>query len=404
MPSTAAPATDVVNVPVSSSGPSWLGVGAALTDSSVELLAEEPELLALLYSPDDTAGAHLNLLRLPLSATDFSTTWWSWTWSPTIGHWIAPPQAVAAAEVAAELSAVQPALSIVGVPWSAPASMKSGGSIAGGSLAAGSEDDFAAILADQASWLLQRGLPLDAIAVVNEPGHSSNYPTMTMTDEQLATVGSLVHNSVDDSIELWAVDHNWSDRTRVDNVLAIAPDVFDRAAFHCYSGLPGQMAGLPIPAVMSECTGTTDTWTGTFRWDAANLIMSSIEAGSTGLMMWNLALDADHGPKIAGGCSDCRGLLTVDPASGNAEPTPEYYALAHLARAADPGAVATGVQRGGVVTTATFINPDGELGVIGFNDSSSSRTVRIQAAGSTAANFVVPAYSYMTARLEPANL
>ena len=36
------------------------------------------------------------------------------------------------------------------------------------------------------------------------------------------------------------------------------------------------------------------------------------------------------------GCSSCRGLLTVD--GNDVEAGPEFYVLAHLARAADPGA------------------------------------------------------------------
>jgi glucosylceramidase len=392
------PATDFVTVPAVASGATWLGVGAALTDSTVELIAGEPDVQSQLYDPNHEDGARLNLLRLPLSSTDFSTTWWSWSWNGSLGRWVPPTQAVAAANLADDLVALQPDLSIVGVPWSAPAAMKTTSSIAGGALSAGFEDDFAGLLVDQAEWLLAQGLPLDALAVVNEPGHSGNYPTMTMTDQQLATVGAMVGAAVADEVELWAVDHNWSDRPRVDQVLSLAPNTFDRAAFHCYGGSPSQMAGLPIPAVMTECTGTDDTWTGTFRWDAANLIMGSIEAGSTGLIMWNLALDPQHGPKLPGGCTNCRGLLTIDPVTGSAEPTPEYYALAHLARAADPGAVVSGVQRAGVITTATFLNPDGALGVIGFNDSSSQRTVHVSDEGGTALEITVPGYSYFTAR------
>ncbi|HEY7042541.1 MAG TPA: hypothetical protein VH419_02615, partial [Nocardioidaceae bacterium] len=302
---------DVITVPVRATGRNWLGVGAALTDSSVELLTGRPALRALLYDPDRPDGAQLNMIRLPLSATDFSTTWWTWGWNAAVGAWRPPPQAIAAADTAAAIAALRSDLFVAAVPWSAPGSMKTSGSIAGGALTPGSETDFAKMLVDQVEWLRGKGLLLGALAIVNEPGYSDNYPTMTMTDQQLATVGTMVKNTIGGKPELWAVDHNWSDRPRVDNVLALAPGVFDRAAFHCYAGSPGEMSGLPVAAVMTECTGTSDTWTGTFRWDAANLIMGSIEAGSTGLMMWNLALDPAHGPKRPGGCDNCRGLLTV---------------------------------------------------------------------------------------------
>ena len=116
-------------------------------------------------------------------------------------------------------------------------------------------------------------------------------------------------------------------------------------------------------------------------------------------MMWNLALDTNHGPKIAGGCENCRGLLTVDTASGQVTTTPEYYALAHLSRAADPGAVITGVQRRQFVTTASFLNPDGEVGIIGFNNAATQQgVVRLDVSGSQALTFVVQPNEYFTVR------
>jgi glucosylceramidase len=161
------------------------------------------------------------------------------------------------------------------------------------------------------------------------------------------------------------------------------------------------MVGLEIAAVVTECTGTNDSWTNTFRWDAENLIFGSIEAGSTGLLMWNLVLDEHNGPKTAGGCETCRGLLTFDSLSGDAQPTPEFYALAHLSRAADPGAVVLGVQRREFVTTVTFLNPDGRLGVFGFNRSSEARVVRIEANGGQPLTIHVRSHEYFTARQSP---
>jgi len=377
----------------------WLGVGAALTDSSVSLFRSHPELISELYSSANSSGAHLNLLRLPLSATDFSTEWWTWGWDLPQRVWLPPAPAVNAARTAGDISAIQPDLSILAVPWTAPAAMKTTRSVAGGSLSSGQESNYAGLLVQQVGWLLDQGLPVDALSVVNEPGHSGNYPTMTMTDAQLATVGMLVRpHLAADEIELWSVDHNWSDRARVDAVSLLAPGTFDRAAFHCYSGWPSQMLGLDIASVVSECTGTTDSWTNTFQWDAENLIFGSIEAGSTGLLMWNLLLDERNGPKAPGGCETCRGLLTVDSQDATVRPTPEYYALAHLSRAADPGATVLEVDRRQFVTTVAFLNPDGTLGVFGFNRSSGARVVRFESAGAQPLTIHVQPHEYFTVR------
>jgi glucosylceramidase len=54
-------------------------------------------------------------------------------------------------------------------------------------------------------------------------------------------------------------------------------------------------------------------------------------------MLWNLALDEQHGPHT-GGCNDCRGVVTIDAATGAVTRNEEYYALAHASRFVRPGA------------------------------------------------------------------
>jgi glucosylceramidase len=206
---------------------------------------------------------------------------------------------------------------------------------------------------------------------------------MTMSDAQMAALGRGVGPRLGPAgVHLWAVDHNWADRSRVDAVLDAAPDGFDGAAFHCYSGSPAQMAGLGVPRLVSECTGTTDGWPGTFAWDARTLVAGAVDAGSSGLMMWSLALDGDHGPVDPGsraGCKNCRGLVTVTDAG--VRPEPEFYALAHLSRAASPGArvVSASADRGLVV--AAFRNPDGSVGVFGHNATGAEQDVRVTIRG-----------------------
>src|SRR3546814_5310806 len=54
--------------------------------------------------------------------------------------------------------------------------------------------------------------------------------------------------------------------------------------------------------------------------------------------MWNLVLDKNSGPHL-GGCGNCRGLVTLDTATGELIREPEYYAFAHASRFVRPGAV-----------------------------------------------------------------
>lgn len=354
----------------------WWGTGAALTDASRRLLTGRPHLQDLLWSPDSAGGARLSMLRLPLSATDFSPTPWSWSWSRSAGAVPPPEQRRAVSMVRDQVLPRVPHLRVVGADWSAPASMKTSGTLRGGGLARTSA--YGDLLVSQVRWLRRHGVPLTAATLGNEPGFSTDYPSMTMTDGQLATLGDSVGPRLRAlGTALWALDHNWADRPRLDTVLGQSSG-FGAAAFHCYAGDPSAMAGLPVPRMVTECSGTTGGAASTFAWDARHLVADAISAGSSGLMMWNLALDGRHGPLDRAsrwGCKDCRGLLRVTPDGVVREP--EFFVLAQLARAADPGARVLGVRAPSGVAAAAFANPDGSIGVFGHNGTGHDGTVRI---------------------------
>ena len=376
------PATAEIDVDPAAVRQRWWGTGAALTDASEQLLRTNPDAVKRLYSPSRADGARLNMLRLPLSATDFSPQPWAWAWD---GSTATPPtqQLRAVRLVTGTISRLVPGLRVVGTPWTAPASMKDSGTLRGGGLSDGAVPAYGQMLLSQAAWLTGHGVPLFAMTLGNEPGYSTDYPSMTMTDGQMAALGSAVGPRLGArGVRLWALDHNWSDRSRLDGVLQGAPDAFDGAAFHCYGGSPDQMAGLPVPSLVSECTGTDDGWASTFGWDARNLVAGPVAAGSAGLMMWNLALDDAHGPVDTGsrwGCKNCRGLLTVT--SSGVRPEPEFYVLAHLSRAASPGARVLATTATSGITATAFLNPDGSIGVFGHNATGSTQTVRIAVKG-----------------------
>jgi glucosylceramidase len=380
---------------------SWLGVGGALTDSSVSLLERAgPDLMSALFDPDQATGARLGLVRLPLSATDFSTTAWTWQDDPT-GPVAPPPEATQAVAALHQAAALRPDLQAVSASWSAPAWMKDSGQLAGGALAPGMEGPYEDLLVGQAKILRRSGVPLLAITLGNEPGHSApDYPTMTMTDEQMIDLAQAVHERLaTKGVQLWALDHNWSDRARADALLAGAPGAFDAVAFHCYSGAPASMSGLAAPAVMTECTGGDwdPSWASTFRWQARNLVVDATANGSTGLLLWNLALDPTRGPHT-GGCGECRGLVTVDPDTGDWTPEPEYFLLAHLSRAADPGAIRVGLTSRPDVPAVAFANPDRSIGIFGHNNSGERQVLDVSFAAGHVTRVVIQPGELFTLR------
>jgi glucosylceramidase len=376
-------ATRVLMVHPDQTRQTWRGVGSALTDASVSILSNSAEATARLFDPARADGARLNWVRLPLSATDFSTSRWTFGWDDTNRVLAAPTQATAAATfLTQEVLPLRSDLDVVGVSWSAPAEMKTPATLDGGNLRDDRVAAYGRLLTAQAAWLQERNIPVEAMTLGNEPGfNNGNYPTMGMSDAQMISLANQIGPGLDArDVELWAVDHNWSDRGRVDTVLAGAPGRFSASAFHCYGGNVSQMQGVGAPPIMTECTGTNDTFAGTFRWDMVNLIDGAAAAGSTGLMFWNLALNESHGPRL-GGCSTCRGVVDVNSLTGAVTPTPEFYALAHVSRAADPGAVVIADGSGAGLPYVAFRNPDGEIGIVGHNDTGSRQVLAVAVGG-----------------------
>ena len=362
--------TDEVVVDPSAPRQTWRGVGAALTDASLTHLQEHPEVLPLLFG-DPGSGAALDWVRLPLTATDMSTSVWAWRATPR-GPRPSPEARAAVRFLRGSILPLEPSLQVVASAWTAAPRFKTPRTWFGGSLREDRVASYADVLVGQARWLRRHGVPLAAMTLGNEPGHTADYPTMSISDAQLASLATLVGPRLDRlGVELWGLDHNWSD---VPRVTASGTDGLDAVALHCYAGRPGDAASLALPWMVTECTGTDDTATGTFAWDSRHLVADAVAAGSTGLVMWNLALSPGWRGAF-GGCHTCRGLLTLTGSEVVREP--EFFVLAHLRRVAPPGSSVVPVTTSGPLLAAGFV-ADGQVGVYGYNDSDTARTVRVR--------------------------
>ena len=69
----------------------------------------------------------------------------------------------------------------------------------------------------------------------------------------------------------------------------------------------------------TECSGGAwkPHWPETLPWLTRILVIGATRHWARGVLMWNLALDENHGPHL-GGCKDCRGVVTIDPAMAKA--------------------------------------------------------------------------------------
>jgi glucosylceramidase len=385
------------------------GFGAALTDSSAWLMqnrmnpTQRDKLLQQLFSPE--SGIGINYLRLPMGASDFTASgFYSYNDNPPGGS--DPSQAnfsiahdeayiIPQLQRAKELN---PDLKIMASPWSAPAWMKTNSSLTGGSLRTNYEASYALYLAKFVQACEAEGLPIDALTLQNEPLHTSNYPTMSMSATQQTNliknhVGPLFQSEgIDTKIVVY--DHNWDN---TDYPLQVLDDPAARqyvagTAFHGYSSV-SQMSSAQTSVhnaypdkdiYFTEVTGsgnnTPTSFANNMVWTLQNIFIGATRNWAKTGLLWNMALDQNNGPH-QGGCTDCRGVVTVDSNTGNVTFNEEFYSLGQMTKAVQADAVRINSTTNNTFNTVAFTNPDGSTALVALNPNSSASTIRVYFAG-----------------------
>jgi glucosylceramidase len=110
-------------------------------------------------------------------------------------------------------------------------------------------------------------------------------------------------------------------------------------------------------------------------WNMKNIFIGAPKNWSKNALLWNLALDENHGPKN-GGCQDCRGVITISD-GGFVRRNVEYYAIAHLSKFVMPGARRIKSSFTDAVEQVAFNNPDGSIVLVVSNDASNLQRINI---------------------------
>jgi glucosylceramidase len=290
--------------------------------------------------------------------------------------------------------------------------MKTTGSLIKGTLRAEAYPAFAEYLRRYVQSYEAEGVPIFAITLQNEPHFEpENYPGMRLTPEQRAEVigshvGPLFERSgVTARILDW--DHNWDEPA---SPLAVLEDSSARkyvngVAWHCYAGdvaaqTPVHDAYPEKDVYFTECSGGqwAPTWADNLAWYTRTLIIGSTRGWAKGVLLWNLALDESHGPHL-GGCSDCRGVVTIDSKTGAVTRNEEYYALAHASRFVHPGArrIASTMAVDSLETVAFRNTDDGSTVLIVVNAGKLGRTFAVRS-GARSFRFTLPPGAVTTLR------
>src|SRR5690606_1297165 len=110
-------------------------------------------------------------------------------------------------------------------------------------------------------------------------------------------------------------------------------------------------------------------------WNMENIFMGMINRSAKGVLMWNIALDQDNGPKN-GGCQNCRGVLTSNTETNTVTMNEEYYIIGHFSKFVERDALRIeSISNNGNIIVSSFKNPDGSIAVIVHNKNTFNASI-----------------------------
>lgn len=376
------------------------GFGASLTDSSAWLIykflnaSERQAVLIDLFDPEDGIG--LSYLRQPMGASDFRRAEYTYDDRPSgqtdynLNYFSVAYDENYIIPTLQEILSINPNLRIMGSPWSPPAWMKTSGQIGWGNLKSDVYTTYANYFVKYIKAYAAHGIPIDAVTLQNEPYFEpGSYGGCRMEPaEQIKLVKlmgpAFVANGINSKILVW--DHNWDNPGYPIAVLndSAARPYIAGSAFHHYSGDVSAQTTVheayPNKAIYFT-EGSDGTWNdGGFDADLirnGTFMVETLRHWAKAIVKWNLALDENNGPKIAGGCDTCYGVVTINQSTRRVSPRPHYYALGHASKFLRPGAVRIASSSGNVQTVA-FKNTDGSVVLYAVNSNSSGEPLKLE--------------------------
>ena len=366
------------------------GFGWMLNQGSAKLLMGLPAdirraTLEELFGAD---GLRASMVRVAIGACDLSESDYTYADNKdeTLSNFaIAQQDLSTVVPVLQEIFTINPKVKVLACAWTAPTWMKSGTAwynpYVDGTLKTEYYNLYADYFVKYVEAMAKWGIAVWGISVQNEPLNGHNDPSMTWTKEAMykfiaGSLGPKLHDSGHSNIRIIAYDHN-CDVTDFPIYVAKSKYVYG-TAFHLYAGdisalsLVHNNTGKPV-LFTEQYTGKDGNFGGDLSWHTKNVVLGALNNMSTTALEWNLCSDPNYSIHTSGGCTTCKGALTVNGSNVSSRNV-SYYIIGHASRVVDPGAVriaaATTVSD---VDYAAFRNPDGSIGVIIYNDGGAKR-------------------------------
>jgi glucosylceramidase len=382
------------------------GFGAGMTDTSAWLIEREiPSVTrdAVMHDLFGPSGIHLNFLRVPIGASDFTQNGTPYTYDdrpagqsdPGLRYFSIAHDTAYILPSLRQALAINPAAKILANPWTPPAWMKSNQSLGNvnnsGTLRSSAYGPWARYFVKFIQAYQRNGVPIVAITPQNEPTNPTAYPGLNFSARSAADwIVQDLRPALDRAglhPKLYGDDFGWSRQAEAyagATATGTAANALTGIAWHCYFGSPYVMSTVrrlapQLDQIVDECSpGITPIPT-------SEVVIGAMRNWASTVALWNLALDPHGGPVQApnSGCRSCGGLVTIDEQTGAVAPTRSYFQLGQASAFVQPGAqriasphfVAYAYTRPGVnfvtpgLDDVAFRNPDGSIVLMAYNNT-----------------------------------
>lgn len=374
------------------------GFGYTLTGGSVEVInrLSEPKRKALLQElfGNGSNSIAVNYLRLSMGASDLDREVFSYDDLPegktdvSLEHFsLARDKDLIV--MLKEILAINPKIKLISAPWSAPVWMKDNGKSKGGSLKPEYYGVYANYFVKYIQGMKKEGITIDAITPQNEPLHPGNNPSLYMTSDQqkdfIKNNLGPVFQSNGITTKIVVYDHNCNKPEYATNILS-DPQAYkyvDGSAFHLYEGDISALSTVHN-AYPNKNLYFTEQWTGAksnfnedLNWHTKNVIIGSMRNWSKIALEWNLANDQQYKPHTDGGCTECKGAITVSDKE-NFTRNVSYYIIAHATKFIPAHSQRIASSQTDNLSTVAFRTPEGKTILIVQNNRKTEETFSLK--------------------------
>ncbi len=376
------------------------GFGYTLTGGSAMLLhqmsaADRAALLREFFSTDDNS-IRVSYIRISIGASDLDPVVFSYDDLPSgvtedlsLQYFSLARDTLHLIPVLKEILAINPNLRIMGSPWSAPVWMKSNKNSIGGNLKPQYYSTYAQYFVKYIQAMEAHGIHIDAITPQNEPQHGGNNPSLVMSSTNQKDfvkdhLGPAFQAAgITTKIIIW--DHNCNNPEYPIDILndATAKGYVHGSAFHLYEGDVSALSAVheahPDKGLYftEQWTGSASSFDGDLKWHMKNIIIGTMRNWSRVALEWNLASDPAFGPHTPGGCTQCKGAVTID--GSTATKNVSYYIIGQASRFVPPGSVRIGSTVPGTLHNVAFQTPEGKMVLIVLNEGAEIQSFNIHA-------------------------